>query len=162
MNVVSQISKQWEQKLELNLSRGVHIKHGKRFFEHCKEIRRNSNDYLIIAPWAYNIKIVFSQVVQILLEEYRGASQWAVLKMSVKGKSKAVFCFKNHTFYMIFIENHLLSRVFIIAIHRKGLVHPLLKDIRGRMLICSMNIYLTIRLRGRVFYEQIVNEAQPS
>ena len=44
----------------------------------------------------------------------------------------------NHTFHMIFIENHLLSRVFIIAIHRERLVYPLLKDITSCMHICSM------------------------
>ena len=33
---------------------------------------------------------------------------------------------------------------------------------RARKVLFTCMVYLTIRLRARVFYEQIVNEAQPS
>ena len=41
--------------------------------------------------------------------------------------------------------------------HRNELVQKLMSEKKNLIII-----YLTIRLRARVFYEQIVNEAQPS
>ena len=76
------------------------------------------------------------------------------------------FNLANFILTIAFVPYHSPNSSYIlncdVPVPKATVCYSLMKRDSAFRSIGSNNIYLTIRLRVRVFYEQIVNEAQPS